>query len=144
MKKGNYPQYAGDGKWECYNNETNEKLDWTVDSIMAFGEYANYSLYYSYNIGKEHSHQHDFYSVLKELYDFPESFILLESDLEFYTSRQLLFIDKLKNKCLLDGLKDICKNYSTPIGSKASDKQYNIEEIKKRNYIHLLNDLNDK
>ena len=49
----------------------------------ALSEVINYSLYFSFNIGKKHCHEHEFDYVIKNLYLYPESFNLNDLDKTF-------------------------------------------------------------
>lgn len=90
-------------------------------------KYINYSLYYPFYACGENQHVHDFYMVIKFVYDYPESFYLNDNDKKWYSQSQLEFIKRLVDKCIKDGLKDI--------RIKEENKFiYNIEEMKKRNY----------
>jgi len=122
MKK-NIPQYYHDEIWKI-KIEEEERI---VTTMRAFEEYATYTLYYPFNIGSKHFHEHDFYSVLKWVFNYPISFNLKEDDKEFYTKRQLSFIKKLINQCQTDSLKDISNFNKT-------EEIINKEEYLKRNY----------
>ena len=83
----------------------------------------------------ENRHVHDFYLLIKFVFDYPESFYLGDDDKKWYSQSQLEFIKRLVDKCISDGLKDI----------RIKDKNkfiYNIDEMQKRNYN--VEDIEDK
>ena len=126
------PQYLENGMWKDMDFETGKDYSTPVPTQRIFEEYAKTNLYYSFNIGVKHHHEHDFASVLKYCFDYPESFNLNEEDKTFYTNDQINFLNKLQNQCLLDELKDIM-----------IDNTFVLSELEKRNYQTIINNLKE-
>lgn len=105
-------------------------------------------------IGK--SHAHTFQEVVRNLYDFPESFKIQKEDVEFYSRQQLEYLRRVQKYLLFLGLKDIesyqishdrFKNINQHKYNKAFIYEYSkttIEEFisKKRNFI--INEYNER
>lgn len=72
----------------------------------ALSEVISYSLYFSFNIGKKHSHEHEFDDVIKNLYLYPESFNLNDEDKKCYSSEELKYLEHLQKFLLFIGRKD--------------------------------------
>ena len=79
------------------------------------------SLYYPFNsiiITKEGErklgpcHAHSFENVIRDLYDYPESFNITRKDEIYYSKQELSYLKMLKNYFLLVGLTDITDNVS--------------------------------
>lgn len=131
MSKKRIPQYHKNGMWKLINEETGEFWG-EVFAINVFEDYAKDCLYYSFNTDNKHGHAHEFESVLKACFDYPETFNLNEEDKTYYTERQLSFLNNLQNQCLKDNLKDISVN-----------NNYNLDELKKRNYQQMIENLKE-
>lgn len=72
----------------------------------ALSEVINYSLYFSFNIGKKHCHEHEFDYVIKNLYLYPESFNLNDLDKKCYSNDELRYLNHLQKFLLFIGRKD--------------------------------------
>ena len=77
-------------------------------------------------------HEHDFYLVLEHVYNYPESFSIPKNSLKEYSKQELEYINKLQEKCLNDGLKDINYFSDDKTGHYFLGYYYNINELKKR------------
>ena len=96
-----------------YHNELNISNNLT-DS------FANkVSLYYPFNCvivnkdGKRkigHCHEHSFESVVRNVYDYPETFNISRKDEYYYSKQELEYLKILKNYFLLVGLTDLPDN----------------------------------
>lgn len=72
----------------------------------ALSEVINYSLYFSFNIGEKHCHEHEFDYVIKNLYLYPESFNLNDVDKKCYSNDELRYLNHLQKFLLFIGRKD--------------------------------------
>ena len=72
----------------------------------ALSEVINYSLYFSFYIGKKHCHEHEFDYVIKNLYLYPESFNLNDVDKKCYSNDELRYLNHLQKFLLFIGRKD--------------------------------------
>lgn len=104
------------------------------------------------NIG--HTHSHSFEGVVKDLYDFPESFMISKDEEQFYSKQQLEYLRRVQKYLLFIGLKDINDNKSNKkryINKK--QKKYGMADIRsyqnktindfltgKRNFIVIIPD----
>ena len=141
-----------------------DKLNVSYSIANALEDFAMTSLYYSFKArhltGKlvddkwvfeeryGQLHEHDFESVVKYLYQCPESFKITDDDKEFYSKRELAYLDAIQRYLLFIGLKDdlsIRKSYARYKNKKAlkyansSICKFSNEEIdliiKGQNYI---------
>ncbi|MBQ6686968.1 MAG: hypothetical protein IJN03_00400 [Bacilli bacterium] len=126
------PQYLEDGLWKDMDFNSGEIFNNPVPTDWIFENYAKTSLYYSFNIGNKHQHAHDFSSVLKMCFDYPDSFNLNNEDKNYYTKDQLEFLDKLQNQSISDELHDIMVN-----------NKFIITELEKRNYQTILKNIKE-
>lgn len=62
----------------------------------AFSDFINDNLYYSFNINGSHSHEHSFEDVIANLYNYPNTFNIDDSDLELYSKQELRYLDSLQ------------------------------------------------
>lgn len=135
MNNNKVPQYYNDFMWKDFDYLTEENNFPLVSTLESMEKYINYSLYYPFYACGENQHAHDFYMVIKFVYDFPKSFYLNDNDKKWYSQSQLEFIKRLVDKCIKDGLNDI--------RIKEENKFiYNVEEMQKRNYN--VDDIEDK
>ena len=72
----------------------------------ALSEVINYSLYFSFNIGEKHCHEHEFDYVIKNLYLYPKSFNLNDVDKKCYSNDELRYLNHLQKFLLFIGRKD--------------------------------------
>ncbi len=104
-----------------YSNEVDESRNYIVstDLCYALEGLSLASLYYSYDCGgyREveegkyeffvgHTHAHSFEEVLRDLYDYPESFSIPEKDEEYYSKQELKYLKRIQDYLLSIGLKD--------------------------------------
>ena len=54
-----------------------------------------------------HTHSHTFENVVKDLYDFPESFTISKDEEEFYSKQELAYLRRVQKYLLFVGMKDI-------------------------------------
>ena len=72
----------------------------------ALSEVINYSLYFSFNINGKHHHEHDFDSVIRNVYHYPKGFSLNKEDEKCYSKDELKYIMHLQKFLLFAGRKD--------------------------------------
>ena len=97
-----------------------------------------------------HSHNHDFESVIRDLYMHPESFEIMDDEKEFYSKQELNYLSRIKAFLNLIELKDIYKGkknrYNNILYNKYKDSgimkfDNDVVELminKKINYIPYL------
>lgn len=142
--------------WNNILKSKNEKFDRKQHVNMtledALGDIANASFYYSYTCGyfepvKEtdenhslklkigHTHSHNFESVVRDLYDFPESFNISKDEERYFSKQQLKYLRRVQKYLLFIGLKDI-KDY------KRNVKRYRNAKQKKYGsaFVHFYED----
>lgn len=109
---------------------------------------------YKTEIGK--SHAHSFQEVVRNLYDFPESFRITKEDVSCYSRQQLEYLRRLQKYLTFLGLKDIesykinqerYQNVLQHRYNKAFIYEYSLESIQdfkshKRNFI--VNEYNER
>lgn len=90
---------------------------------------------YNLKLAKGHTHSHYFEDVVKDLYNFPESFNISKEEEKYYSEQQLKYLRRVKKYLLFIGLKDIDS-------IKPSIKRYRNTKQKKYGsaYIHEYND----
>lgn len=115
--------------YRCYSEEENEVVIMQVNTLLdevdvydddylyLFEDYTRSCLVYDYEIkyrdcdDKEASvhliHCHKFEDVIKDLYQFPESFRIPSEYLDEYSKQELIYIKRLKNFFKLIKLKDL-------------------------------------
>lgn len=54
-----------------------------------------------------HCHSHSFENVVRDLYDYPESFNISKEEEEFYSKQELNYLKRVQKYLLFIGLKDI-------------------------------------
>lgn len=101
-----------------------------------------------------HTHSHSFEKVVRDLYDFPESFKISKEEEEFYSKQELKYLRRVQKYLLFIGLKDI-ESYKHSVKRYRSKKQkkygnavihyYKDSVIKdflsaKRNFIVIVTD----
>ncbi len=106
---------------DYYSNKVDESMYYIVTDNLgrALEGLAMTGLYYSYDCGgyREvedgkyeffvgHTHAHAFEEVLRDLYDYPESFSISENDEEYYSKQELKYLKKIQDYLLSIGLKD--------------------------------------
>lgn len=80
--------------------------------IVRTGFYYAYSCKYFTWVDEEisvhigHTHAHSFADVVRDLYDFPESFSISEEEEEFFSNQELSFLKRVQAYLLFIGLKD--------------------------------------
>ncbi len=113
-----------------------------VTSRKENGKYVN-------EIVVGHSHSHDFDSVIKALYESPESFKISKKEEEYYSKQELQYLKEVQEYLLFIGLKDIetfhisdsrYRNKKQAKYAMASKNNYKSEIIKelidgKRDYV---------
>lgn len=129
FKKNNLPTPFYDDERQTheyvYYNENIEvdKRDDFDRRIMVSGDIVDAlenitwnSFYYSYSCRfiiennqkvSQHTHAHDFKEVVRDLYDYPESFNVSEDEEEFYSKQELDYLRKVQKYLLFIGMKDI-------------------------------------
>ena len=65
---------------------------------------------YHFSVNNKNTHEHDFETVLKNLYFYPESFDITNENKNEYSKQELEFIANIKKKLLEMGFKDCDKN----------------------------------
>lgn len=161
-KQKNNPSFVeSDGTWNlpydlCSDLKTNKTSYKKIKGIWNHGltdimaEYAEEGLYYKIGVGDVSEiyiddisnlpHCHEWETVLKKVYDYPETFFIPKDYLILYSHQEIRLLEGIRRTALLNGLKDISKyeTYTTTNkdGSKRviKDLEYNLEELKKRNY----------
>ena len=112
--------------------------------VNVFSEYCKDNLIYYYcygnkeKIDKKHSmcHDHSFEDVIEKLYEFPETFYIPDNYKNYYSKREIEFLQSIQKKLLQDGLKDIGSYYlEHPKKEKYESLylEYNYDELRKRN-----------
>lgn len=85
--------------------------------------YSNYSILFSdvtwcpvyhFSINNKNIHEHDFETVLKSLYFYPESFEITNENKNEYSKQELEFIEDIRKTLLEMGFKD-CKKNNEPV-----------------------------
>ena len=96
--------------WNDKNREINPQLSNNLAWPLEHFTWAE--LYYSYSIVKTktnptgHTHAHAFEEVLRDLYDYPESFNISKEEEEFFSKQELDYLRRIKKYLLFIGLKD--------------------------------------
>lgn len=119
------------------------KLNVNYNLIDALSDIAFTGFYYSYSIGSlenknelEHTHSHSFESVVKSLYDFPETFTISKDEEQFFSKQELEYLRRVQKYLLFIGLKDI-ESYKEEDKNRyknVSQRKYGIA------YIHKYTD----
>ena len=142
--KYNIPIKNKSNKWSLKTKDliAQKEIIYQNNILEVMSEYCKDSLGYYFNYGKrignkeEHiSHDHSFDKVLEYLYRFPETFNIPKDCEEFYSKRELSFLNNLQNKLLEDNLKDIGIFYKEHPLKKEYEEYYlvyNYEELRKR------------
>ena len=140
------------------------------DLVSSLGDIAYTSLFYTFTSKyfikeKENdefkavsgkSHAHSFQEVVRNLYDFPQSFRITKEDVEHYSKQELVYLRRVQKYLLFLGLKDIesyqiseerYKNVLQHKYNKAFIYEYNKSTIEdfityKRNFI--VNEYNER
>ena len=148
--------------------DTGVRVDRSI--VNSLGDIAYVNLFYTFTskyftkektedefveqIGKTHAHS--FEEVVRNLYDFPESFRIKKEDVEHYSRQQLLYLRRVQKYLLFLGMKDIeayqitqdrYKNVLQHKYNKAYIYEYSKETIEdfknyKRNFI--VNEYNER
>lgn len=137
-----------DSKLDYFNNiikkeneDFDRKLNVERNIVEALGDIADINFYYSYTCGyfteekidednynlklvKGHTHSHYFEDVVKDLYNFPESFNISKDEEKYYSEQQLKYLRRIQKYLIFIGLKDIDS-------IKPSIKRYRNEKQKK-------------
>lgn len=138
IKKGNTWYYVDKNLDIALSND---------ESLMyQFEQYANVGFHFHYEYGKfknvskskikefkDLTHSHDFYYLLDDLYDFPETFTIPKSSLKEYSKQEIDYIETLRKKLLKDKLKDIGYFIDSEIKERMLILVYNVGELRKRN-----------
>lgn len=108
-----------------YKNKTNifeykNKLYYKNDNISLYQNYSTlfseifFTPTYHYSVKNKIFHEHDFETVLRSLYFYPESFKILDENKEEYSKQELNFIDNIKQELIKMEYKD-CEKDNEPI-----------------------------
>ena len=129
--------------------DKNNKLCYSSNLLDPFKEIINIEFYYTCHskyfiednneiiIEEGFYFSDSFEEIIELLYDFPESFKLLDDDKRKYNEQQIQFLTRLKNYLLLIGLKDL-KNNKIPLDrykNKLQEKYKDAHIIKFQNKI---------
>lgn len=130
------------------DGEIKEDIMISNDLINPLANLAETGLYYPFNsrLSRDtvgHTHEHEFKDVLRELYDYPESFSLSEEDKEFYSKQELDFITMTQKYLLFIGLKDKLDSGLDRYVNELRDK-YKDSDIYTLNNDHIEAILNNK
>lgn len=117
-------------EWVNYKNfiDNTSRYDSNIFLLDALSDICKIGLTYHYNINNNkkdknyQNHSHDFDSVLKDLYFYPESFNIPDEFKNNYSRQELNYINELQKFLLFIELKDF----------KNSKEYYSIEEKCKR------------
>ena len=80
-----------------------------------------------------HSHAHDFDSVIRALYESPNSFKISKSEEEFYSKQELKYLKEVQEYLLFLGVEDIEK-YPVSVSRYRNKKQAKYANASKNNY----------
>lgn len=153
------------------NEEFDRRLNVNRNIVEALGDITNINFYYSYTCGcfkeekidennynlklvKGHTHSHYFEDVVKDLYNFPESFNISKDEEKYYSEQQLKYLRRVQKYLLFIGLKDIDtikpsinryrnnkqKKYGTAYIREYNDKTINDILLGKTNYFVFIPD----
>ncbi len=125
------PQYRGHRFWNLSTKDGSIIVN-STDEILVFGRYINYKMEYPFYINAKLVIANDFYDVLKYVFDYPIAFNLKKENEDIYSEEQLHFINLMKEKCIKDGLFNIKEK-----------NRYVSEELQKRGYTHLFDEVKD-
>ena len=124
---------------EAYIDLKDNKVKYYLTSYNSLYEslvnIANYNFYYSYDIDNKHTHSHDFESVIKDLYYYPNTFYIHEDEECYFSEQELTFLKRLKDILNIIGLEDI-KSYNCNYLIKRS-KNKMLKKLFEYSQIHL-------
>lgn len=110
--------------------------------LNAIEECTSLGFYYPFNFMENnniiHRHEHDFEQVIYELYRRPESFKLIDSDLEWYSKQEIKYINNLQKFLLAVGRSDTDK-----ITEELTNNQL-VNDFKKYFYCSYSKDVCEK
>lgn len=102
-----------------------------IRCIEAFEMLTNSKIEFKFEVNNKEVISSFIEDVLIYVFNYPNSFKVCEENKKYYTQRYLKSFEKLRTKCLLDGLNDI-----------KIENNYVLEELDKRNYFHLKTNIN--
>ena len=99
-------EYIWNEKDRNLNPQLSNNLAWPLEHFAWAGLYYSYSIVKTENNPTGHTHAHAFEEVLRDLYDFPESFNISKKEEEYYSKQELKYLRRIKKYLLFIGLKD--------------------------------------
>ena len=112
---------------EAYYDYKNNKVDYKIRTYYniyeAFGNIIYDNFYYSYNIDNHHMHNHNIEEVIRDLYNYPETFEIHEDEEYLFSKQELRYLKRLKNLLNIIGLKDIKKYDRDYLFKRARNKK---------------------
>lgn len=110
-------EYVYDDEFVIENGAYSNQIKIFNNLTDALSEITLASFYYSYSCGYDvlnnnekklhHCHSHSFENVVRDLYDYPESFNISKEEEEFYSKQELNYLKRVQKYLLFIGLKDI-------------------------------------
>ena len=95
-------------KYRIYYKQENRICSYSGYSILFSS--VTWCPTYHFSVNNKNTHEHDFETVLKNLYFYPESFDITNENKNEYSKQELEFIANIKKKLLEMGFKDCDKN----------------------------------
>ena len=128
----------------------NDYLNVSGNLLYSIETKTKTGLYYSFNslvirAGKKvvcHHHAHSFEDVLKNLYNYPESFNISKSDEKYYSKQELAYLIRVKKYLLFIGLKDLTSKTKNTRYKNSLQNKYSKCAIYRIDYekLKLIND----
>lgn len=133
---------------EAYYDYKNNKVDYKINTYYniyeAFSKIIYDNFYYSYNIDNHHMHNHNIEEVIRDLYNYPETFTILEDEEFLFSKQELRYLKRLKNFLNIIGLKDIKKYDRDYLFERARNKKLKkILEYRRLN-LEFANKIKDR
>lgn len=101
---GKPPKIYYDPRYRVYISPTN--LDEDGEIIWVCSELVQDCLIYEYRLGEQETHAHSFDQVLRDAYDYAETFSIPEAYREQYSAQELKFLENLIRRGCKDREKD--------------------------------------
>ena len=124
---------------EAYYDYKNNKVDYKISTYYniyeAFAKIIYDNFYYSYNIDNHHMHNHNIEEVIRDLYNYPETFEIHEDEEYLFSKQELRYLKRLKNFLNIIGLKDIKKYDRDYLFERARNKK--LKKILEYSLINL-------